>query len=398
MELGWSFSGKKECEIELSEREQKIRVVGVGAGHVDSDFEISGLLDPPSGGVVSGTPDTMSSLLFHFPNVPDFEDSPNAFASRVEDGGFRCERVVLRSQEWVLTLDSLEDGDKVARNAAEIRGFAITRVGKLERANGKKFSLKKSREVLEIVGYLLSFALGRWCHPMLLVGYGRDGTRVCEVWSTPRTSPFQRHDGWFDFRHPGALSELFPRLCDLWRDDSLRDTLKDATYMLLEIQQQPISIDIGIVIGQVALEMLAWWVLVENDLPVVSEDGFDGLRAADKLRLLLSTCSIPFTPAIEFGHLPTSQKRSGPECAVAIRNSIVHRNKQKRDLYRKESPPLVLGTALQLVCWYLELVLLHQMGYASSYSNRLKNRRAGQVEPVPWALSSVTPKPGAAVD
>jgi hypothetical protein len=78
---------------------------------------------------------------------------------------------------------------------------------------------------------------------------------------------------------------------------------------------------------QAALERLAWQVLVWNK-EVLSSDGFARLPAADQLRLLLDSCSMPL-------QIPTSLKglvsqaaafnwADGPQAFVESRNSIVH--------------------------------------------------------------------------
>ena len=39
---------------------------------------------------------------------------------------------------------------------------------------------------------------------------------------------------------------------------------------------------------------------------------------------------------------------------------------------------------IQIAIRYVELVLLHLIGYKGEYSNRLKERSYGEVELVPW--------------
>ena len=118
--------------------------------------------------------------------------------------------------------------------------------------------------ILEVLTYLLSFALERWCSPLLVVGLDRYAQRTCELWSPCRVAPFQSHQGWFDFHHPGALSLLFPTFQERWKDAQFREALKDAIYWFIEIHHQPVHIETGVVLGQITLEMLGWLLLVEQ--------------------------------------------------------------------------------------------------------------------------------------
>lgn len=388
LDLAFAFSGNKKTDIELSDIGQTVPVCGAGAGHVlDSQLEISGTME--NGEIITGSPNKLSALVFHLPNVPSLLCSPDRVICHIGKGVRTWDRLVLRCDKWKVTLDPVENEDDLLSSVAAARGYAITRVGRLERMDGKTFSLEKSRAVLEVLTYLLSFAFERWCSPVLAVGLNRSGQRVCELWTPCRLGRFQSHLGWFDPHHPVALSDLFPVLYERWKDKEFREALKDAIYWFIEIHRQPIHIDTGIVLGQTTLEMLGWLLLVESKR-IVSEDGFKSLPAADKLKLLLSSSSIPSESPPELGTLHKLAKAKnwqGPDGLVTVRNAIVHRNKRKREqLGDLGETGDALWDAYRLVCWYIELVILRQLGYEGRYSNRLRNRRmTGQTDPVPWA-------------
>ncbi len=388
LRLAFKLPNAETTEIEVHSLRRTVPVVGVGSGHVaGSQLRISGTIN---GEVVTGVQTALSSLLFHLPNIPAFGLSPDGFAHQTDNFVVAWQRVILRSDRWIVTLDPVSNEDDLIRKMKATRGYPITRVGRLERADGKTFTLKAARQALEIVEHALSFALEGWVAPMLLVGIGRNGQRKCEAWSSRHVSPYQAHLGWFDFHHPGSLSELFAALDKQWKGDVLREPLKDAIYWYIEIHRRPMHIETGIMLAQIALEMLSWLILIECNA-VVSEKGFSDLPAADKLKLLLSTCSIPIKPPAELSSLSKLAKAEnwqGPDVLVQIRNSIVHRNKKKREKSGKKLlSSEILHDASRLACWYLELVILRQLEYQGDYSNRLKQRWVGQVEPVPWVTN-----------
>ena len=379
-------SETQSSELELPDIGKTFPTFLPVAGHIPgSELEISGSV---AGEIVTGTETGISSLLFHLPNVPECARSADRFVHRTENAIGSWERVVLRCDGWVVTLDPVENEEEVLKSASAARGYAITRVGKLERANGKTFSLKTARPVLEVLTYVLSFAFERWCPPMLLIGLGRDGQRRCELWSPCRMGAYQTHIGWFDFHHPNALSDLFAALQRRWKDEQVRQAFKDAIYWFIEIHRQPLHIETGIVLGQITLEMLGWLLLVEQT-PIISENSFERLPAADKLKLLLSSCSIPINtpPELDALHkVAKTENWQGPDVLVTVRNSIVHVNKKKREQSgKKKLSEETLHDSHALICWYIELLLLRQLEYEGEYSNRLKQRIVGQTEPVPWA-------------
>ncbi len=377
---------KENCSVELSDLGQTFPTPSAGVGDAsNSELRISGILD---GEITTGTDHELHAVLFHLANVPALIRSKDVFVYHKGKTSCSWERIILRCDPWVITLDPVENENELIRSAKAIRGYAITRIGKLERTDEKTFSLEDAKEFLEILNYLLSFAFERWCSPMLLVGLDKDGHRMCEQFGPRRVGPFQSTQGWFDHHHPDMLSNLLPALQKHWKEEQLREALKDAIYWFIEIHRQPVHIDTAIVLGQITLEMLGWLILVEQT-PTVSNGGFDKLPAADKLKLLLSSCSIPISPPSELDllyKLSKAENWQGPDCLVTNRNYIVHRNKKKREQSEKKKlDGDLLGECYTLICWYIELVLLKQLGYEGKYSNRLKQRIMGVVEPVPWA-------------
>lgn len=396
LRLVFELPRMEEAQLELVDAGRAFEIFAPNAGQIsESELEVSGIVNEE---VILGKENGLTTLLFHLPNVPEIALSPDRFVPKSGGGAYSVDRVLLRSGPWLITLDPLVGSSALLRNLKSNRGYGITAVGKLERTDGKAFSLSKARSALEALGYLLSFAFERWCFPMMLICFDRRGNRACEVWSPFRASRFQPHMGWFDFHHPGSLADLFPGFMRHWQDEEWREALKDAIYWFIEIHAQPVRIDTAVVVGQITLEMLGWLTLVERN-PVISDKGFEKLPASDKLKLLLSLSSIPTTPPDELKavhRLAKAENWQGPDCVVTIRNSIVHRNRSKREQSgKKKITDDVLRESYTLVCWYVELVLLRQLGYHGTYSNRLKERWVGQTEPVPWtasAAASAAPK------
>jgi hypothetical protein len=75
-------------------------------------------------------------------------------------------------------------------------------------------------------------------------------------------------------------------------------------------------------------------------------------------------------------------KCDGPAAVVAVRNRLVHPRNPNDEIYHLDD--LVLDTWL-LSRHYLNLLILHSIGYQGSYVNLFPGGRAWDAKPVPWA-------------
>jgi hypothetical protein len=138
-----------------------------------------------------------------------------------------------------------------------------------------------------------------------------------------------------------------------------------------------------LILAQTALELLAWTHCVQ-DRKMVSPAAFSrrGLSAADKLRLLASSLSVPkeISSSLSALHGKRGKKwDDGMDAITSIRNSLVHPNIQS------ESSDHPYYEACELSLWYIDMILLRLCGHNGNYANRLtKPRWTGAVELVPW--------------
>jgi hypothetical protein len=222
---------------------------------------------------------------------------------------------------------------------------------------------------------------------LLPVGCDVDGNRVFEHWSV-RTSTAGCWDGfstWFDKLHGELLSQVFPGFIDLWLDETWRSMLPKVLYWYIGACARGVGIgvDVGIILAQTALELLAWNYCIV-DRKMVSKAAFkrNGLVTSDKLRLLASVLDIPCELSPTIAKLqPASGKRwdDSMDAITAIRNGLVHPDAQTQQTSRGYFE----GWKLSL--WLIDLVLLRLCKHTGGYGNRLTTRWVGAIEAVPWA-------------
>jgi hypothetical protein len=354
-----------------------------------------------------GLDQDLEYLLCHVVNFHDLLGRPVAVLSG-SDVGYRCiERNVLEAEGWKLTLDQLRTTTEHVEQLDRQGGFAITHVAKLERADGQTFEGKEAIQFLDLCSHFFSFARGFRIPIILLVGYNSHNESIWQYWDSRAGLSWRGVSSWFPNHENGVLTQLLPGFLKWWRswDEDIANT---ALNWYLGSNINAAKLEGSIVLTQVALELIAWTLLVEQE-KVISGEGFDKLPASDKLRLLLSrfNISIKLPPDWEtsipelyklFAQQPPQPLQKlvamdnqngnkwvdGPHAFTEFRNGIVHSKRLKKILDAESGATFEICS---LGRWYLELVLLALCGYQGKYVNRLLIPHQAP-ESVPWVRSS----------
>ena len=142
------------------------------------------------------------------------------------------------------------------------------------------------------------------------------------------------------------------------------DALKLAVRWYVEGSTQAGGVEGAIALTQVALESLAWTLIVE-DKQILDKRGFESLDASNRLSLLLSQLGIPLAVPGFLSDLTKFAKSrtnaNGPQSLTGIRNMVVHANYKNLQKVLEQAPR-VREQAWYLGLQYLELALLHLCG------------------------------------
>ncbi len=292
---------------------------------------------------------------------------------------------VLSHDEWVFEFTAVEERTLLYNPSIQDEDYLVTHHLCMRRENDLSFSAAEAHAELDDLSTFLSFCHGHWVSTTLAAGVDANGVVVMEEWGTGLLSSWTRGSNWLDEHHGTGMIELFPKFTKLVRSsDEWRKTIKQLIYWDVRSDTNLVGPDGSCILLQAALEHLAWQVLVRQKKSL-SEDGFAKLPAADQLRLLLSTLSVPIGLPQDFTEVQALAKEfnwiDGPQAFVEIRNRLVHPPKNKNQNKR-----LPYYEAYLIGKWYLELAVLSSCGYTGVYSNRThKMRSVGDVERVPWS-------------
>lgn len=336
---------------------------------------IGGIINEP---LIIGDGTRASKLYFHLVNCAHIQGAFIAQSEKTIVAG----RIQLQADGWFVLIDPVAEIRTLHEELKQSGGYAITHIGCLERVDKTPFELSNSDEILEALTHLLSFAHGYWVPTILRVAHDANGIRIRESWSDQISSPYNQHMSWFSDRHATILPEIFPLFLVRWQRPIWKEAIRRTIWWYVASNERSGGLDGAIILLQVALELLAWIVYVE-DGQLVSKDGFEKLPGADKLRLLVSWIGLPLGVPSEFPELQTFARQNkwalGPWVFTEVRNALVHpKNRNKLN----NSAPLY--DVWRLGMWYLETALLRACDYRGNYANRLRMRWAGEVEQVPW--------------
>jgi hypothetical protein len=262
----------------------------------------------------------------------------------------------------------------------------------VERKNKAVFSVSEVKEVLSALYLYLSFYRGSWVAPMLSVGLDARGERVFEDWGQWNIRKCERVQTWANRRSSESLELPFPGFYDRLQSAIWSDPIRRSIAWYVECNRRASGLEASIILVQTVLELLGWAILVE-DRKILSSNGFDVLPAADKIRLVLSTCDIPReipSYLIALNQLAAHFTWSdGPDCLVGLRNALVHPQLKNRIKLEKMTS-VAIFEVWSLGVRYLDLIFLKLFNYSGTYLNRLKRECSYEeaLENVPWIGSS----------
>lgn len=324
----------------------------------------------------------ISSATCHLFNLPNFS-IPTVNRAKISANPKDRRLVILRAGGWEITIACTIQTKGLVKQLEERGGYAPTHMVKIAKEDGSTFSDVDLSEALDCLYWFLSFCFGRRTGVGLPVGVDKTGKKVWEQWGFPVCARGAWKSGTccFDVQHGEILASVFPGFWQLWTDRRWQPHLTYAVDWYLRANVAEGS-ETGIILGQVALELLAWKYCIQIH-NICSPNGFKKLTAADRLRLLLSNLSIP--PSIPPRSVPLSTPYADvAEAITRIRNDLVH-----VEVRSPASANDVCG-ARALSLWIIEMVILRLCEHDGQYANRLiVPRWPESMEYVPWVASKM---------
>lgn len=299
-------------------------------------------------------------------------------------------RIVLTNKKFEFILD-MRHGYKELSEILKKEG------GHLPLYNGQLKKIKKNSSIsyveidnqIRCLNCFLTFLNGRRVGAMLFKGEHENNN----VWTDYRYYATENYQSTFSWSGPFIKSEIIGQLwkdfCEIWNDKENNQFLILAIKWYSEANMNEVSADTRLIMAQSTLELIYnWWIIEKEKL--ISEDDAKNLKAANKIKLVLSHLNLSYAIPNEYSELKNLMKlvnlNDGPNMIVYVRNCLVHSNSKKRqDVFNIS--PMARAEVVFLANWYIELSLLKILNY-----NGLYQRRTIGNEYVPWAKMEIFPK------
>ena len=357
----------------------QVEVMPYGTSLVPVDSSVTGL----------DTGEPLHSVHFGLINFPDFMKQGSVESFVFDDGrkGFRVSKATqLNGPPWLVEIRAVDNIRQVQNSLSQQQGFGLTHRGSVRRCDGKSFSKESVQSVIEALRLFCSFARGVYCGLTLLTGTNQAGEPVWEQWEVSNVETWKAYRSWFDTRNGQILEDVFPGFWAQFQGFQRNDRTRIALEWYLDSNAQK-ALHSSIVLSQAALERLSFLQVGKNLTAKQMRRKYretEGEWIARALSQAGVDCKIPPScTALEQLRIANGFDH-GPHTIVEIRNDLIHQDMSygilSVDVYRQ---------ARELGLWYVEMLLLKSFDYNGIYANRLTQQWRGQVEPVPWAPTTV---------
>lgn len=285
---------------------------------------------------------------------------------------------------WRCRIDSRSDLKEVFTVAKAEYLNVVTHVMEVRRSDGMMFSPADLSRFLTSMQFGVSFALSRWVAPILPVGFSRGGDAVWSEWASWHIDPPMHGSGrWWVNHRPEDLWSFLRKWVARWENAEERPHLAFLVTSALAAGEGAF-VEQRLMTSLAAIENLSWITEVLSGRRTKAD--WRSRKSHWRIRRLLGAACIPISLVQEHSPALGDYARElalgdGPVAVCEVRDRLTH-PKDTEDLY---SRPEVIAEASRVARWYLDLLLLHYLGYEGRVADRTRIRgRVGESEPVPW--------------
>lgn len=335
------------------------------------------------GGDLGDAAAPLTRVIAHWVNVPPILRSGQVHR-HWDDGSWASwpARWITTTGGWEITFDARQDLNEVYEQCKQDDSYAVTHVLQIRRADGSKFTANDVEPIVDGLQFAVSFALGHWAAPAMPVGYGEDEDVRWMQWAPLHCDRPKPMSGWWSRHKPIDLSRFVDRYLAQWLDPEARQYLRRATACAV-LAVETGFVEQRLMVAVSALEMLSW--IAEVEEAGMDERKWQRENTAWRIRRLMTTASVDIRLRRDQVELLQFSRENalgdGPAVIAELRHRLTH-PKIAADHYNVEG---LLGRAAGQACRYLELALLHRLGYQGTTMDRTNVERwDGDVDLVPW--------------
>ncbi|TLP80476.1 hypothetical protein [Maribacter sp. ACAM166] len=292
-------------------------------------------------------------------------------------------RISFTNENFNVTIDKRKNYKALQKKLHSSGGYVLLYNGKIDFK--KPTPYKQAEEICIALNTFFSFLNGRRVGTLFLKGKLNNEV-VFQDYTRHINESYQSTHSWAltDFKSE-QIEKIWWKFWFLWTQKDAKDFLIFSIKWYCEGNSPELSSGTRLIMAQSTLELIYNWWLVELNGLIKGKDSHN-LSASNKIRLILSSCSITKEIPKELTDLTIVMKgqdiNDGPESIVYVRNALVHAHVKNREKIQKIGP-FARFQALKLAVMYIDLALLKIL----DYDDRYKNNCLG-AQWVPWRSRS----------
>ena len=239
-------------------------------------------------------------------------------------------------------------------------GYSVTHSGVLQRNDRKPFGATDAQQILWRFRWFLSFLRGVQCGFAPVHATVGD-QRLVFRWGSDYVAPEPAgSDNWLPWVGVGeVIANLFPEFDRICEDPAWDDFLYVAIDLYTNANRS--AVHVALVLAQAVLEVLSQKILSKEKLRKTESN------AKRRLQYLLDAFEIERATPLALASLQQFSD-DGPTVLVRLRSELVAHVKR----YPQVSTDVQVQ-AMFLSRWYIEVILLKQLGYSGEYFDRVSN-------------------------
>jgi hypothetical protein len=322
-----------------------------------------------------------NEMKFHIANMSNYIGSVITYHS---DRSIYARRIAVSDDDWEITIDGVENIDKLIEDLRQDGGFAITHVGTLRHRNGLPFKVTEGLKQLKALGFFLSFVEGSWRCPVLLVGTYNGEIVFRDLSGNTRIDPWKGRWRW-STKEARYLNDVYKGFISKWQDPNWRGPIAEIIELYVRANTYP-TVELSVLDSFTALDCLASAYSLDNVKngyerirQALSKGGLDNRNPPKDLydiydRFYKNNC-------------PTWKRADSATILADFRHGVVHGDKNvelgklakwnrpklfdDRDPNNPPVPPEIKTEAENLGLWCVEVSLLKLFGYIGHYNDRI---------------------------
>ncbi|RZK06790.1 MAG: hypothetical protein EOO46_15010 [Flavobacterium sp.] len=330
---------------------EKFKAIFLKLAYEEESVVLSGeIIEPLKLGIHQG----IQSLVFHIANLQPMRSGRS---TRYKSGAVEFAALFFEDNQYVFTFNGNERATHRFKMACDTHGHVLSHVLEVRKKDSLEFSEDECHWLRERLNLFLNFANGRESQIPIIEGFGKDQNKVVDHFPLVSLATCAKNRKRF-LNENNVFVDVLKCFIAGVADTGMQELKLGVHWYIQTLKFDAYD---SLVIGQVALELFSNAILLESH-SMMSTEGFENLRAADKIALLMHHFKIDKTLTPEYEKIKVKDVRDLPAAITFIRNRIVHPTSKNRNQLKEIESKAVVKSVM-ITQMIMEHCILELVGF-----------------------------------